>query len=252
MPRRREPQNQLAIDIEGLIHEAQVAAAAPWTGAPLHFTTRYYSPTELDAAFEHWQFLHGLSNSHAASRRWHRAIAVSGSFEVGAHRFDLYGVDLRCDPWKHPRPDDGCSCVGDLTYQAICEPCGWHDLREGENAAVEGWHDHALPGWRDLPIVPAGLRDRHKIGLSKAARSWIAEHYPESMQVAGAPIITKRDTGTRHVPGRSPWGGYDLSHTAIDPGRKAELPKPRRRRTPAKPLEERRISPRCSGIGLDD
>jgi hypothetical protein len=69
-----------------------------------------------------------------------------------------------------------------------------------------------------LPIVPARLRDRDKIGLSKAARNWISQHYPESIQMAGAPVITERDNGTRHVPGRSPWGGYDLAHTAIDPG----------------------------------
>jgi hypothetical protein len=93
-----EADDQLAFDIEGLIHEAQVAAAPPWTGAPLHFTTDYYAPAELDAAFEHWQFLHGLSNSHAVSRMWHPAIAVPRSFKVGAHRFDLYDVDLRCEP----------------------------------------------------------------------------------------------------------------------------------------------------------
>ena len=47
-----------------------------------------------------------------------------------------------------------------------------------------------------------------KDGLSKAAKKWISEHDPPSMQVPGAPIITeRRPFGTRHVPGRSPWGG---------------------------------------------
>lgn len=36
----------------------------------------------------------------------------------------------------------------------------------------------------------------------------------------GAPVITERGTGTRHVPCRSPWGGYDLAHTAVDPQRR--------------------------------
>lgn len=102
-------------------------------------------------------------------------------------------------------------------YQAICEPCGWNGITDRENDAVEMWHDHALPGWRELPIVPSRQRMIDKDGLSKAAKKWISEHYPPSMQVPGAPIITeRRPFGTRHVPGRSPWGGYDLSHTAVD------------------------------------
>ena len=42
-------QEQFAFDIEGMIHEAAVEAAPEWTGAPLHFTTPYYSPAELDS-----------------------------------------------------------------------------------------------------------------------------------------------------------------------------------------------------------
>ncbi|GAA3539292.1 DUF6349 family protein [Nocardioides daeguensis] len=42
------------------------------------------------------------------------------------------------------------------------------------------------------------------------------DHYPEAMQVTGAPVITERNNaGTRHVPGRSPWSGYDLSDSAL-------------------------------------
>ena len=115
-------------------------------------------------------------------------------------------------------------------YQAICEPCEWNGITDRENDAVEMWHDHALPGWRELPIVPSRLRMMDKDGLSKAAKKWISEHYPKSMQVPGAPIITeRRPFGTRHVPGRSPWGGYDLSHTAVDPDRVVEGAKPVRR-----------------------
>jgi hypothetical protein len=90
-----------------------------------------------------------------------------------------------------------------------------------------------------------------KGGLSKAAKKWITEPYPKSMQVAGAPIITeRRPYGTRHVPGRSPWGGYDLSHTAVDPDRIVEGAKPLRR-TNDFPLESNR-SAAPSGIGLGD
>lgn len=30
-----------------------------WVDAPLHFTTVFYSPEALDAAFRHWCFLNG-------------------------------------------------------------------------------------------------------------------------------------------------------------------------------------------------
>ena len=61
----RSPGAQLAFDIEGILHQAAVEAAPPWAGAPLHFTTAYYSPAELGAAYAHWQFLHRHDSSHA-------------------------------------------------------------------------------------------------------------------------------------------------------------------------------------------
>jgi len=221
---------QLAFDIEGMLHDAAVEAAPGWTGAPLHFTTAYYPPAELDAAFEHWQFLHTHDKTHINSRMWHRSITVPESGRVAGHGFVLYTTDLRCQPWKHADKHETCLCVGDVMCQAICEPCEWGGIADRENDAVEMWHDHALPGWRGLPIVPSRLRMMEKDALSKAAKKWIAEHYPKSMQVPGYPIITeRRPYGTRHVPGRSPWGGYDLSHTAVDSDRVVEGAKPLRR-----------------------
>lgn len=55
MARSNDADGQLAFDIEALIHEAAVESAPPWQGAPLHFTTDYHSPADLDAAFGHWQ-----------------------------------------------------------------------------------------------------------------------------------------------------------------------------------------------------
>lgn len=170
-------------DIEGMIHEAAVEAAPDWSGAPLHFTTAYFSPGDLDVAFEHWQFLHKLDISRTQSRMWHRAISVPGEVDVGDHGFGFFTADLRCEPWKHDKPHGDCLCAGDLTYMAACEPHGWNLIADHENSAVEGWHDHAFPGWRELPIVPARLRDVEKIGLSKAAKKWIEDHYPKSMQI---------------------------------------------------------------------
>lgn len=221
---------QLAFDIEGMLHDAAIEAAPKWTGAPLHFTTAYHPPAVLDAAFEHWQFLHAHDTTHVNSRTWRRSITVTESDRVTGHRFLLYTTDLRCEPWKHTDKHETCTCLGDLMYQAICEPCEWNGIADSENDAVEMWHDHALPGWRELPIVPSRLRMMDKDGLSKAAKKWIGEHYPKSMQVPGAPIITERRLySTRHVPDRSPWGGYDLSHTAVDPDRVVGGAKPLRR-----------------------
>jgi hypothetical protein len=162
-------EEQLTFDIEGMIHEGAGEAAPAWTGAPLHFTTAYYSPADLDAAFAHWQLLHKLDNSHAESRMWHRAMTVPGGMELGADVFDMFTAGLRCEPWQHPESRGDCCCLGDLTYQAICEPCGWQVIADDENTAVEDWHDHGVPGWRELPIVPTRLRDIEKTGLSKGS-----------------------------------------------------------------------------------
>ena len=243
--------DQLAFDIEGMLHDAAIEAAPAWTGAPLHFTTAYHPPAELDAAFEHWQFLHAHDKTHVNSRMWHRSITVPESDQVTDHGFVLYTTDLRCEPWKHSDKHESCLCLGDLMYQAICEPCEWNAVTDGENAAVELWHDHALRGWRDLPIVPSRLRGKDTDRMSKSTRKWIAEHYPKSMQVPGAPIITeRRPYGTRHVPRRSPWGGYDLSHTAVDPNRIVEGAKPLRRSNDFPSGPARAAEP--SGVGLGD
>ena len=221
---------QLAFDIEGMLHDAAVEAAPEWSGAPLHFSTAYYPPAMLDAALEHWQFLHAHDKTHLNSRMWRRSITGPESDAVAEHGFVLFTADLRCERWRHSDKHDGCTCLGELMYQTICEPCEWNGITDSENDAVEMWHDHALPAWRKLPIVPSRLRMMDKDGLSKAAKKWIVEHYPKSMQAPGAPIITeRRPYGTRHVPRRSPWGGYDLSHTAVDPDRIVEGAKPLRR-----------------------
>jgi hypothetical protein len=244
-------EEQFAFDIEGMLHEAAVESAPEWHGAPLHFTTAYYPPAEFDAALDHWMFLHAHDNTHVNSRMWRQSITVPDNTQVKRHGFALYTTDLRCEPWKHSDRHESCLCVGDLMYQAICEPCEWNVITDHENAAVELWHDHALPGWRELPIVPSRLRMMDKGRMSMSTKKWIDEHYPKSMQVPGAPMITeRRPFGTRHVPGRSPWGGYDISHTAVDPDHIVEGAKPIRR-TPDLALEPRRTAT-SSSIGLGD
>lgn len=68
---------------------------------------------------------------------WHRFITVPESDQVAGHGFVLYTTDLRCEPWKHTDKHGTCLCVGDLMYQAICEPCAWSGITDRENDAVE-------------------------------------------------------------------------------------------------------------------
>jgi hypothetical protein len=213
MARGVESNGQLAFDIDALIHEAAVATTRPWRGAPLHFTTDYHPPADLDAAFAQWQFLHGAFASVPRSHMWHRSIAGADRIKLGEHRAVQFSAELRCPPDQHEVSPADCSCVGGLVTQLICEPCEWHVIAADENSAVESWHDHAFPGWRDLPVVPARIRVRKERGLTKPALDWITEHYPTRAQIPGAPIITERSPQTtRHVPGYSPRGGYDLAH----------------------------------------
>ena len=117
-------------------------------------------------------------------------------------------ADLRCTvTYDHPR---GCSCVGALLHRAQCEPCEWVAVGD-ENTVVETWHDHAWPGWRDLPVMPlktGEFPDTH----ARRRQRWASEHQPAAWQAYGAPIRTAREGhATRHVEAKSPWKGYDLA-----------------------------------------
>ncbi|RQN02025.1 hypothetical protein EHW97_14820 [Aeromicrobium camelliae] len=200
---------QYAIDLDALIREEALARAGQWTGAPLTYTTDYYAPELLDAAFERYQLENGQLGSLRTSHMWAPAIAVTVTAAAG-HTAHIYTADCRCDEPDH---DHGPDFPDDLMYQAICPPCSWHHIAANENAAVEAWHDHALPGWRNLPVVPRRVAQLDDTRATRQRRDrWVAEHYPEHWQRPGYPILTERGKwGTRHVSGRSPFGGYDLT-----------------------------------------
>tara|TARA_R100000365_G_scaffold3528_1_gene11907 strand:+ start:14475 stop:15101 length:627 start_codon:yes stop_codon:yes gene_type:complete len=198
--------------IDTLLHEADLAAAGPWTGpAPLHFTAAYHHPDDLDAARARWVFEYGHFGSYVTSHMWHRAIC-GGQMRLDEHSLDTFTADLRCPPGAHPRDADTCQCVGGLLSLAICAPCAWHTLGT-ENETVEAWHDHAFPGWRELPILPDKLRGQMGTRrLTSKLEDWLTDNYPTRFQTPGAPIRTHRQKyGTRHVPDYSPYGGYDLA-----------------------------------------
>ncbi len=95
--------------------EREAVAATPWEGVPLRYVTDYHHPDDLAAAFERWTGEHGNFGCLMRSHMWHRA--YFGRQDVAAsdeaHELHMLNADTRCD------------------------------LAE---------HDHAMPGWRALPI----------------------------------------------------------------------------------------------------
>jgi len=170
-------------------------AATPWQGAPLTYTTDYHDPADLDAAFDRYRAEFGEFGCAVTSGMWHRDL-FDKTFGVGGHQLVRFAAHL-----------DGV-----LLHQIICPACCWHAIGS-ENEVVEAWHDHAMPGWRELPVLPT-FKGRDERRQKAAALAWLAEHYPIEWQFDGAPVITQRSPyGTRHVPGRSPLGGYDFAAT---------------------------------------
>lgn len=122
----------------------------------------------------------------------------------------LLDAELRCDHYG-----DSCQCVGNLLYRAACLHCTFEGtIRDSENAASEDAQDHCFPGWRDLPIVAQVPEYGSGASGKKAMTNWIAKVetlYPTGWLQEGGPIRTRRTApGTRHVPLRTPFGGYDM------------------------------------------
>lgn len=190
---------QLDFDIESLIDEATLAAAGPWGGAPLFYTAQYHTPAELEEAFERYVLENGRFGCYVESHMWHPAIA-SRPLSVASHELHVLNASTHCPYDDHDHED--LTQLGGA--QANCPACRWHAIDHDENTVIEAWHDHAMPGWRDLPTLPAGLS-------AKRQQTWLQENYPPDWQFVGAPVLTLRSPNcTRHVDGRSPFGGYDL------------------------------------------
>ncbi|MFD5600787.1 DUF6349 family protein [Leucobacter sp. NPDC058333] len=211
-----EPMNtaQLAFDIDALLHDALLAATPAWDGAPLRYHEEHRTSAELDAAFDRYRFEYGNHGCIPDSHMWSRYMfGPQHGLAIDNHEFVLYAAETSCREAEHDH--HGENLPGDTQFQALCEPCNWRYQSNDESFVIETWHDHAVPGWRTLPVVPQrlqGIPPRHRNPL----REWVEEHYPLEAQAPGHPIVTARNpVGTRHVPGRSPWGGYDLSDSAL-------------------------------------
>ena len=193
------------LDLFAAIEDAKLDAPAP---------TLYGSPARglpvRAAEFAAWRQAHG---SFGSSRRSHAWTVCLTCPDTPTQRCQptVLSADLRCDCDRYDR----CRCVGDLMYRGACRHCEWEgEPRAGENAAAEDACDHAWPGWHDMPVVPAVPDERNK----RAA--WVekaSELYPAGWLEAGGPIRTTRSRGgTRHVPSRTPFGGYDLAVVDVD------------------------------------
>lgn len=173
-----------------------IADEAPAT--PTSFTLdESWTPDQLQAGYEKRCKRaelepEGTLGIRLTSHCWALPYTQAGATR-GAHPIQVVSAHLGC-PHRH---GEECQCVGradPIVYRAYCDSCRyWTPVSVDENGAAETIHDHCWPGWRELPIGTDASRDEH----------W---------SQPGAPVITARSRyGTRHVPGRSPYGGYDLS-----------------------------------------
>lgn len=190
-----------------------------YTGpAPLGFTGRYFTPEQLlEAREEHARARGDWAKNQPTFGAWMLGITTGWCGVAPGHRLCLLQTDLRCRchfpylaaEWEKIGP---CSCVGDLLYQANCPDCAWHHIGS-ENDVVLAWHDHAWPGWRTLPTLPAKLRGQMGTRtMTPQLEAWLEENYPPEFRVDGAPILTERGPhGGRCVPGYSPYGGFDMN-----------------------------------------
>lgn len=188
------------LDLFAAIEEAKLGAPAP---------TLYGSSARGLAAraaeFAAWRDAHGSFGSVGRSHAWTVCITCPDT-PTERCQPTVLSADLRCDCDRY----DECSCMGKLMYRGACRHCDWEgEPHDEENAAAEDACDHAWPGWRDVPVVPGVPEER------KRRATWVeqtVEIYPTDWLEDGGPIRTaRRRGGHRHVPGRTPFGGYDLA-----------------------------------------
>lgn len=176
------------------------------------FTLRCARPADYRAEYARWCEDYGNFDAHRISHAWHADFLTDDSPTDTCQALTL-SATLGCN---HYRTE--CFCVGGLVHRGVCRGCPWEGPQRGTiDAAIADALDHSHPGWRDLPVVESPpYNDGSKQGRRRQER-WtekVAELYGD--QELGTPIITARPgSGTRSVPGRSPWGGYDIASSTL-------------------------------------
>lgn len=183
--------------------------------APPRYTTEVFPPHELERAWDAWVQENGRLGSVYRCHQWRPdPLRSDAQAEASGHAYLSLVAWLGCDfKSQHgPEQNEMCQCVGKAVRRAWCEPCAWASPIVGTAAeAIAAWHDHAWPGWRDLPVLGKSVPFD-----TKAAARWAAQHigdtYPATWMCPGAPVVTYRgEFGQRDVANRSPWGGFDLA-----------------------------------------
>jgi hypothetical protein len=199
----------------------------------------YHDRGGRGAAFREWAFaqwceadpLNGFG-SIDVSHGWRIGTTSPGARLGGEFDFDavdhclptLMHASLACPHnWWEVR-DEGavqCQCVAGSVHRGACLFCDWEgEIVTAEYQAIEDAHDHAWPGWRELPLVrscPADLGGKKSI---EARHRWAVEInslYPTGWLEQGGPIRTKRLSEHRlHMPNATGFGGYDMGDRIPD------------------------------------
>ena len=163
-------------------------------------------------AMDLWTEHYGHFDSIRASHGWRPPFSTTGYVRDQEYcQAEVLNASLDCDHY-----DDPCFCVGGRVHRGACSWCDWEGpTRTNETQAIEDAHDHAWPGWRDLPVLPRWPDEGtgKKKGVDRA--HWWAtarELYPEGWIEQGGPILTRRGVmGTHPIRGHfHPAGGWDI------------------------------------------
>lgn len=181
-------------------------------GVPNLFLLRCARPVDYHAAYVQWCEDYGNFDGSRISRAWLTEFLADESPTDTCQALVVHAT-LWCN---HYRTE--CFCVGGAVYRGVCRGCPWEGTQHGDtDAAMADALDHSHPGWRALPVVEsAPYNDGSKQGRRRQER-W-AEKVNElyGPQTEGCPIITDREPpGTRSVPDRSLWGGFDVASSTL-------------------------------------
>ena len=213
--RKNTPYQPPLFDMDALMEECarEAVKRTAWHGAPLHYTTDYYTPQDLADAFDRYIAENGNFGCVPRSHMWRYSTRIGEAPAAhvvrDGHELWRFDADGSCDQRDHHHEDG--DLPGRYMYQAICPPCGWHAIG-GETEVAEAWHDHAMPGWRDLPMIPAKIsamsdEKRRRLALD----TWLLTHYPLAWQREGSPIFTARKNGgMRAYQVGYPYNGYNF------------------------------------------
>ncbi|NJQ04007.1 DUF6349 family protein [Streptomyces lonarensis] len=102
-------------------------------------------------------------------------------------------------------------------FRGGCLTCAWEGPvypgsghGDGDNSAIEDAHDHAFPGWRELPPITRA-RDRRQTQRNLTRWTQLTSQYPLGWVDQGAPILVwSRHRREPHLPPHRGSPRYEL------------------------------------------